>query len=219
MRTKYPRTFHLPFSKGATNDDKISKDISRLLSVPIVASEKFDGGNCSLESSGVFARTHAKIPTHPSFDWIKAHHSTIKHKIPNGLQLMGENLFALHSIKYTELPSYFLMFNVRDLTKNTPIWLSWEEVEMWAEEINVPTVPVLFRGIVQSELELRELVEALMKEPSKCGGEREGVVVRVQDSFLDSEFYLCCQKAVRKNHVKSEDHWMHQEMIKNELKC
>ncbi len=29
--SKYPRTYHLPYSKGATNDDKISKDVNYLL--------------------------------------------------------------------------------------------------------------------------------------------------------------------------------------------
>ena len=213
---KYARTFHLPWSKGATNDDKISKDINRLLNVPIIISEKIDGGNSSLELGGVYARTHAAIPTHESFDWLKAFHSQIKYKIPEGIQLFGENVWALHSIFYSELPGYFLLFNVRDINKAE--WTSWEEVEMWAEEIGVPTVPVLFKGIVSSEEELKELTDSLMKENSKCGGEREGVVVRIQSSFLDSEFSSCVMKQVRERHVKTNIHWKDQKIIKNGLK-
>lgn len=215
--SKYNRTFHLPFSKGATNDDKIASSVIQLLNVPIVISEKIDGSNCSLEYENCYARTHAHPPTHPSFDVIKALHSQIKHKIPENYQIFGENTFALHSIAYSELPGYFLMFNVRDL--NTMTWLAWEEIELWAQELEVPTVPVLFKGSVSSENELQELVEQFMKLPSECGGEREGVVVRVARQFIDEEFSQCVMKNVRKNHVSpNNEHWMHQEIIKNKLK-
>lgn len=48
MATKYPRTAHLPFSPGATNDDRImsAADFERLLAMPeFVVTEKMDGGN------------------------------------------------------------------------------------------------------------------------------------------------------------------------------
>lgn len=215
---KYPRSPHFIFSPGATNDDKIAQDMTGLIGVPIVLTEKIDGSNCSLEKENVFARTHAHSPTHSSFDYLKGFHANIKHKIPEGLQLFGENCFAQHSINYSELSGYFLLFNVRDLNYSEPKWLSWEEVEMWSEEIGVPTVPVLFKGICQSEKELQKLIEKLMKEPSKCGGDREGVVCRVERSFEDKDFNRLLQKCVRANHIQTEEHWSHQVLIKNKLK-
>src|SRR5713101_4853482 len=185
---KYNPTPHLSWSPGKGSDDKVADNVEELLNVPIVLTEKIDGGNASLECDGVFARTHASIPTHPSFDHLKAFHSSVKWKIPKGLQLFGENCFATHSISYDALPGYFLLFNVCDLNDEPAMWLSWEEVEMWANEIGVPTVPVLFRGTVVSERELQELVEELMTQPSECGGEREGVVVRVAGAFEDEMF-------------------------------
>ena len=126
-----------------------------------------DGSNTSLEAEGCFARTHAGPPTHASFDGLKALHAAIKFKIPEDLQLFGEWLFALHSIPYDKLPAYFMLFNVREnLDAKKPYWLSWEEVEMWADEIGVPCVPVLFKGKVSSEKELKELVISLVAQSS-----------------------------------------------------
>lgn len=215
---KYNRTFHFPWSEGATNDDKIAPSIDSLLNVDIIITEKMDGSNTSLETNGCFARTHAGPPSHPSFDSLKALHASIKYKIPNNMQFFGEWCFALHSIAYNELPGYFLMFNVRDLTSSEIVWYSWEDVELWAAELEVPTVPVLFKGSVKTKQELQDLVESFMIQPSKCGGIREGVVVRVARQFYDSEFSQCVMKCVRANHVNPDnDHWKHKEIVKNGL--
>jgi hypothetical protein len=215
---KYLRTPHLMWSPGRGSDDKVATSVDRLLNAPIVITEKLDGGNTSFEASGCFARTHAGAPTHPSFDLLKAFHSQIKYKIPTGIQLFGENCYALHSIAYNELPGYFLLFNVRDLNYQPARWLDWSEVELWSQEIGVPTVPVLFRGTVSSENELQELTEDLAAQPSACGGKREGVVVRIESNFTDLDFSNCIMKSVRKGHVQTSEHWSHQEIIKNKLK-
>lgn len=214
---KYNRTFHVPWSKGATNDDKIATDLSSLINVEIVITEKIDGSNTSLESKGCFARTHSGPPAHASFDGLKALHSQVKYKIPDNLQLFGEWCYALHSIAYSELPGYFMLFNVRGYSNEETVWASWEEVEMWAQEIEVPTVPVLFKGICKSVNELMSLTESFMIQPSKCGGIREGVVVRIASSFTDKEFCSCVMKCVRANHVQTSEHWKDQEIIRNKL--
>lgn len=216
---KYNRTYHFPFSPGATNDDKIAESMEKLIGEDIVITEKMDGSNTSLESAGCFSRSHSGSPTHASFDGLKALHASIKYKIPARVQFFGEWCYARHSIDYSELPGYFMLFNVRDLNGPIgPIWSSWEEVEMWAEELGVPTVPVLFKGKVSSEKELQELVESFMNQPSTCGGIREGVVVRVAYSFVNSDFPSCVMKCVRANHVQTSEHWKDQEIIRNKLK-
>ena len=212
---KYNRTPHFAWSLGCTNDDKISDDISLLINNNIVITEKMDGSNTSLEHDGCFARTHSGPPNHDSFDGLKALHASVKFKIPHDIQLFGEWCYALHSIKYSKLPNYFLLFNVRDL-KNEK-WLSWSEVELWAEEIGVPTVPVLFKGICDSEINLQKLTEQFMNESSLCGGLREGIVARVENEFSDNSFAKSIAKNVRKGHVQTSEHWKDQEIIKNKL--
>lgn len=225
---KYNRTLHLPWSPGGTSDDKRATSVEKLIGVPIVITEKMDGSNTSLERDGCFARTHSGPPTHASFDGLKALHAGLQYSIPQGFQLFGEWCFARHSIEYSTLPGYFLTFGIRTL-KDTPLplihtpqpfslWLSWEDVKMWATDFGLSTVPVLFEGRVQSERELKELVESLMIQPSACGGIREGVVVRIASSFHDDDFASCIMKCVRANHVQTSEHWKDQEIIRNKLR-
>jgi hypothetical protein len=218
---KYNRTLHLPWSEGATNDDKIASSVDYLLNIPIVITEKMDGSNVSLEYDGCFARTHSGPPTHPSFDGLKALHASIKHKIPKYFQLFGEWCYARHSIEYSELPAYFMMFGIRKLDASfgeNNYWISWKNVESFAEELGITTVPVLFKGEVSSATKLQNIVESLMKEPSACGGLREGVVVRAAKQFNDNEFSSHVLKCVRKDHVNTSIHWSHNKIIQNKLK-
>lgn len=215
---KYNRTLHLPFSPGATSDDKIAKDVSTLLRRKVIITEKVDGSNTSLEASGCFARTHSGPPTHASFDGLKALHSNVKHLLFEDYQFFGEWCYALHSIPYDKLPSYFLLFAIRELRENSePIWQDWDTVELWAKEIGVDTVPVLWRGFIKNESELQEIVEDLAQRPSKLGKDREGVVIRLADSFMDDDFSKYVMKWVRQDHVQTSDHWKNQEIVKNKL--
>lgn len=215
MSQKYNRTFHLPWSSG-TSDDKIASSVDSLLNRKIIITEKLDGSCVCLEKDNCFARTHSGPPNHPSFDAFKSLHASVRHNIPEDHQIFGEWCYAKHSIEYTRLSHYFSIFNVRD--QNIQEWASWDVVELWAEMLGVPTVPVLFIGEVYSEKHLEDLTNGFMKQPSCCGDEREGVVVRIYDSFKNEDFSKSVMKAVRPNHVATSSHWKSQEIIKNKLK-
>lgn len=214
---KYNRTYHLPWSAGATNDDKIAKELGGLLNAPIVITEKIDGSNTSLEKEGCFSRSHAGMPTHSSFDMLKVLHASVSYKIAPDVQLFGEWCYAKHSIEYNELPGYFLLFGVRYLG-DINSWDSWDGVKLWSQEITVPTVPVLFEGTIESEKQFRELTQSFMNQPSMCGGIREGIVVRRADGFIDDDFSHSVMKCVRANHVQTTEHWKNQEIVRNQLK-
>ncbi len=79
-----------------------------------------------------------------------------------------------------------------------------------ARDVGLPTVPVLHRGAVGSERELEALTTALASGTSELGGAREGVVVRRAGEFTDAEFPRSLAKWVRRGHVQTDDHWMHQ---------
>ena len=213
---KYNRTLHLPFSLGATSDDKIASDVAPLLNKNIVITEKMDGSNTSLETDGCFARSHSGPPNHPSFDGLKALHAKVKSEIPSNIQIFGEWCFAEHSIKYEELPGYFMLFNVRDTEKK--IWESWSMVELWASVIDCPTVPVLWRGVLRSEKEMQNLSDSLMNQKSKCGGDLEGFVIRNAEEFSDDSFSDNVMKMVRANHVTTDQHWKEKQIVRNKLK-
>ena len=210
---KYPRTPHLPYSPGGTSDDRRLLDVSSLLNIPLVLTEKMDGSNVCLETNAVFARSHGGAPNHPSFDLLKAYHASVKHLIPERTQVFGEWLYARHSIGYTELPNYLAVFGVRE----GHLWLSWEEVILWAEELRVPTVPVLQHCCLERPEDLQSMVEGLAKMPSACGGEREGVVVRNSGIFPRHLFDKNVAKWVRQNHVQTDEHWKSQQIVRNGL--
>jgi hypothetical protein len=208
MSAKYPRSFHLPWSPGGTSDDRRLTDVSALIGVEIVITEKCDGGNLTYTRDGVFARSHAGPPTHASFDVAKATQGRIGHLISEGTSVFCEYCYAVHSIKYGGLPAHSLVFGVRDDT--TGAWWEWSLVEEQACALGLPTVPVLYRGAVGSERELERLTTSLACEPSAFGGEREGVVVRAAAEFPDSHFGSRLGKWVRAHHVQTSEHWMHQ---------
>jgi len=212
---KCPRTYHFAFSLGATNDDKIAKDINGILGKEVVITEKMDGSNVCLEREKCFARSHSGSPTHESFDMLKAIHAGIKFIIPDSYQIFGEWCYAQHTIFYDSLPNYLLIFGVREINQMT--WLSWDDVEYWAEQIGTCTVPLLERWVVSNEKELQEKVELLSANPSAYGKEKEGVVVKLAGRFNNDLFDKSALKAVRAGHVCGE-HWLTKDIIQNKLK-
>lgn len=200
--SKYNKTYHLPWS-NPSSDDKIADDITCLIGREIVITEKLDGSNSCITKAGAYGRSHGTFTTNPWDVELRRLHSLIQNDIEEDVYIFGESMYAIHSIEYTNLDSYFYMFAVRD----NGFWLSWDKVEEYAYLLDIPTAPVLFRGIVNTEKELRELVEGLVKNQSKLGGDIEGVVVRVSDRFDDDDFKNSLQKWVRKNHVNTDSHW------------
>jgi ATP-dependent RNA circularization protein (DNA/RNA ligase family) len=201
--SKYLRTYHLFFSKGATSDDKIADSVDGILGKEIVITEKLDGSNTCITKDGVYGRSHVEF-TRNSWDvksWEIYH--MIKSDLHDDLYLFGEGMYGIHSIEYSNLKSYFYIFGIRD----NNIWVSWDKVEEYSFLLDIPTVPVLFKGVVNTKEELKELVEDLVSKPSELGGDREGVVVRNSDMFHNDDFSDNVQKWVRKDHVTTDSHW------------
>ena len=172
--SKYNRTYHLPFSPGTTSDDRLSKTVYSILAIEVVISEKLDGENCGMTKDGVYARSHATFTTSPWSKEVRQLHSILKHDLSDDVFLFGENMEGIHSIEYTDLTSYFYLFGVRDNYN----WVSWDEVEEYSYILDVPTAPVLFRGVINTYYELKTIVEELVSQPSILGGPRAGIVIR-----------------------------------------
>ncbi|MEI5906643.1 RNA ligase family protein [Bacillus spongiae] len=208
MKVKYPRTFHLLWSEGATDDDKVLKDMSCFTGKEVVVTEKLDGENTSIYCDCTHARSKDS-QDHPSRHWVKMLQSTIGYQIPENWRVCGENVYAKHSIYYEKLESYFYMFSI---WSEDNVCLSWPDTEKWATELNLNIAPVLYKGIYDERL-----IKNLYSGSSSLGGEQEGYVVRLADSFPYSEFKNSVAKFVRENHVKTSEHWMKQELIINKL--
>ena len=84
--------------------------------------------------------------SHPSFGPIKQLAAEFSYSVPHNMQLFGENMFGVHSLEYDRLGSYWYLFGgLEDGNR----WLSWDHVTELANEISVPTVPVVARKKVQ----------------------------------------------------------------------
>jgi hypothetical protein len=97
---KYPRTYHLPWSDGATDDDRVLTDEdleTNFAGRTVVVTEKMDGENTTMYNDCIHARSPDSGP-HPSRDWVKNLHAQIQWQIPEGWRISGENLYATHTL-------------------------------------------------------------------------------------------------------------------------
>ena len=205
---KFPRTPHLPWSPGATDDDRMLDSADHFLGTLVAVTEKLDGENCNMYSDHIHARS-LDSRHHPSRTWVKRIHAQVKHLIPEEWRICGENVYAEHSIGYSSLPSYFLVFSIFN-DKN--ICLPWDETQEWCGLLGLQPVPQLYFGPWDEEA-----VKACWTGTSRCGGNQEGYVVRMARDFHYDQFHSHVAKYVRKDHVQTDDHWMNREVKSNGL--
>lgn len=201
VRYKYPKTLHLPWSNSPRPTTRF--DVDNFLGKWVVVTEKFDGENTTLYHDHVHARSIDSGP-HPSRDWIKGFHASIKHNIPPGFRVCGENLYAKHSILYQELESYFLGFSVWEGDKCLP----WATGRLQMRQWGITPVTELWEGYYDLDR-----ITAL-----NYNSDREGYVVRVGSSFHLKDFQKSVAKYVRKDHIQTDEHWFYQPIIKNGVK-
>lgn len=206
-RVKYSRTYHVPWSPGMMDDDRMIPSMDVFKGQEVVVTEKLDGENTTMYCDGIHARS-VDGRHHSSRNWVKNFWSTFSHDIPKDWRVCGENMYATHSIHYDSLKTYFYGFSVWN-EKNQA--LSWDDTLEWFKLLNIEPVPVLYRGIYD-EKKIRSLY-------SKSDWySKEGYIVRLASSFDYRGFKNSVAKFVREGHVQTIKHWMHgQPIVPNEL--
>lgn len=204
---KYPSTGHWPWSETVHRDDTYHNDPEFFLGKQLVLSEKLDGGNTCLYNGDVYARSTTQPATQGWFAMVKKHHA---YKTVNDTRYAyyGEDLYGVHSIEYDpiEEDKTWRLFAVRDLVDDR--FVSWDEVEKHALQLNVPTVPTAGSGLVFfSTDEITQWLQVAMKHGSEIGTTIEGWVIRTVDGFDANQFHKNVAKYVRKNHVQTDEHW------------
>lgn len=205
MKYKYPRTFHLPWSLGATSDDKILKSIEQFFGKYVVMTQKMDGENTTISRDYYHARSLDSVD-HPSRHWLKGMWGNMSYEIPEGWRICGENLYAEHSIRYDNLESYFQVFSIWNENNKC---LSWDDTVEWCKLLGLCHVPVIWKGIFDEQF-LRNYTFDTEKQ--------EGYVIRIVDEFDYNDFSKSVAKFVRPSHVTTDEHWMNKKIIPNELK-
>lgn len=204
-KVKYPRTYHLPWSPGFTDDDRVLSvgTIENWKEREVVITEKMDGENTTLYRDGLHARSLDYEP-HPTRDRIKAIHALHAHDIPDGWRICAENLTAKHSIAYNHLPDYLMVFSIWDNLTCLP----WSETVLYTEVMGLHSVPVIYQGPFLGESHVTQIVDRYRKSKSFPEEELEGYVIRPAGAFTMREFPTRLGKYVRKNHVQTHGHWM-----------
>jgi hypothetical protein len=208
MLKKYPRTVHLPYSLGLSDDDVQNSTDEHFYGKEIIVTEKLDGENTTMYYNHIHARS-LDSKNHVSRDWVKSYWASLKHNIPESFRICGENLFAKHSIYYDNLETYFYVFGIYD----GDVCLSWEDTKEYCSLLGMKHVPELYSGVYDEEV-----IRKCFTGKSFLGGEQEGFVVRLKDSFKIEDFSTCCNKFVREHHVTTDTHWMSQAVVPNKLK-
>lgn len=204
---KYPRTYHLPWS-NMLKDDRILKDDSHFEGKRVIVTIKMDGENTTMYNDYIHARS-LESSTHESRKWVKGLWSRIGYLLDENMRICGENLYAVHSVKYDNLKSYFMMFSMWDAHK----CLSWDETVEYAQILGVEIVPVIYDGDYNKE----KIIQAF----SSYEKQNEGYVVRLAHEFSYMDFRRSVAKFVRPEFRQalnnSHGHWISKKVEVNGL--
>jgi len=203
---KMPSMKHLPWSQEDARQQKwlSEKNVEEIFhGSKVIVLEKLDGANACMTREKVYARSHSAEPHRDSWDYLKKRHrEELGWRIGEDMAVFGEYLYARHSIKYTELPAYFVVFGV--YSKSLDAWYDWKTTKAVAANLDLPYAPEIALG----EFESFDWDEMMPEGESKYGDTREGYVVRKLGGFNNDALIVNMVKCVRENHVRTEElHW------------
>lgn len=218
---RFPHTPHLHWlGQGTPRDDKVmtAAEASRFLSRPVVVEEKVDGANLgfSLSEDGeLLVQNRGQYLTKPCSGqfarlgtWLAQHGDALFDALAPGLVAFGEWVAARHSLDYTALPDWWLLFDIYDLHEDR-FW-STRRRDVWAAGAGVSVVPAIGQG----RTTLAELTHALQGRSRFRDGPMEGVIARCEDSsWLHERGKLV--RAEFTQHI--DEHWRNRPMEWNRL--
>lgn len=192
-------------------DDKVMSpaEVKSLLMGDVVVEEKLDGANLGLsiaadgqlraQNRGQYldephAGQFSRLPA-----WLAQHGETLRAALNPSLILFGEWCAARHSLDYSELPDWFLLFDVYDRTVGN-FW-STSRRNALAYAAGLLTVPQVFQGKTTVSA-LKQLVATTSSHFRT--GPLEGVVIRRESP----EWCEARAKLVRPDFTQAIDtHW------------
>src|SRR4051812_8228074 len=138
----------------------------------------------------MYARS-ADCGTHPWDQPAKALWAMTAYRIPDDWRVCGESMWARRSIAYRDLPGVFIVFGIWD---ETDTLLGWDDTVDWARRLELPVVPVLYRG---GSLTEARAAWAAQRTPENS----EGFVVRAAGRIRAAEYSHEVLKWVRAGHA------------------
>ena len=182
---RFPHTPHLAWlGEGSPRDDKVlaPAEAAAVLAGNVVVEEKLDGANLELSlapNGSLRAQNRGQYLVKPHAgqfarlsDWLAQHEAAVYAVLTPDLMLFGEWCAARHSLDYSALPDWFLLFDVYD-RKAGRFWSTLRR-DTFASAAGLVTVPHLLQGTT-TVAAIKKLVATT---PSRYRhGELEGVVI------------------------------------------
>lgn len=209
---RYPHTPHLAWlGANQPRDDKVLSpaEATELLDGEVTVEEKLDGANLgiSMTADGSLRAQNRGQYLHEPFSgqfsklhhWLMSHEASLKAALRPGLIAFGEWCAARHSLNYSALPDWWLLFDIYDRDTHS-FWHSSRRNE-WAAEAGVRSVV----AIAQGRFTLQQLKELLIESHSQYrDGSMEGIVIRKENPCgVEAR-----AKLVRPDFVQGiEEHW------------
>lgn len=218
---RFPHTPHLAWlGRAQPRDDKVLSpaEVAGILRDEVLVEEKVDGANVGIsvdEEGELRAQNRGSYlePTsaHPQFKllfrWLARRRDVLTEALFPDLMLFGEWCWAVHSVRYTRLPDWFLAFDVYDRAQER-FWSAARRDEL-VRSLGLELVPRLDEG----HFSLTEL-RAMLGKSRLSDGPAEGLYVR-----RDEGDYLADRaKLVRPEFVQAiGDHWSRRAIESNQL--
>ena len=198
---RYPRTPCWPWSPSRPRGDRATKDPEGFIRREIVITEKLDGSNTTLRNGDALTRSGTRAA--PWLAMARKHHAW---KLA-GLDeiIYGEDLYGVHTITYAPMREH-QTFRAFALLRGNSL-VSQDELVEIASSLEIPTVPMIFRGEFPTVNDLDEFIQQAHLEPSALGTDREGLVLRTAGEFSLDDFAQNVCKSVRADHVQTGEHW------------
>ncbi|MBX3184850.1 MAG: RNA ligase family protein [Polyangiaceae bacterium] len=218
---RFPHTPHVAWlGKGSPRSDKVlaRHEVSYLLSSEVIVEEKIDGANLGFsvgndgalraQNRGSFLDLDApKGQWKPLKRWLASRRHALADALAPNLMLFGEWCYAVHSVRYTRLPDWFLAFDVYDRARKE-FW-DVERRNALAKQFDVLAVPELGRGKQTVESLTRLLGQSQLTE-----GPAEGLYVRREENGM----LTARAKLVRAEFVQAiDEHWSKRAIEENQL--
>jgi len=220
---KFPSTPYLMALKDQDlRSDKVMSKAERdiFLSHNIVIEEKIDGANLgiSFDEDGSLLLQNRGAYITPPFSgqwkkldtWLKNKENDLFDLLGSRYILFGEWCYASHSLKYHNLPDWFIAFDLFD--KKEKKFLAVKYRNEFLQNIQIVIVPMLDKG----KFTLNQLNKFMDKKSSYSDEKLEGIYLR----WDEGKWLKKRAKMVRSGFVQNiKEHWITKPLETNRLEC